>query len=56
MAAVAAVSARSAAVRARMDPAGAIMIGNSPDEFASWRAAQRSNAAEVIRSAGNTLG
>jgi tripartite-type tricarboxylate transporter receptor subunit TctC len=56
MAAVAAVSARSAAVRARMDPAGAIMVGNSPDEFASWLAAQRSNAADVIRSAGITLG
>jgi hypothetical protein len=56
MAAVAAVSARSAAVRARMDPAGAIMIGNSPQEFANWLTAQRGNAAEVIRSAGITLG
>lgn len=56
MAATAAVSARAPAVQARMDPAGAIMIGNSPDEFASWLAAQRSNAADVIRSAGITLG
>jgi tripartite-type tricarboxylate transporter receptor subunit TctC len=56
MAAVAAVSARAPAVRARMDPAGAIMIGNSPEAFADWLAAQRRSAREVIREAGITLG
>jgi tripartite-type tricarboxylate transporter receptor subunit TctC len=56
MAAVAAVSAKSAAVRARMDPAGAIMIGNAPDVFARWLTEQRQGALEVIRDAGITLG
>jgi len=56
MAAVAAVSAKSAAVRARMDPAGAIMIGNAPDVFARWLTEQRQGAMEVIRDAGITLG
>ena len=56
MAAVAAVSAKSAAVRARMDPAGAIMIGNAPDVFARWLTEQRQGAIEVIRDAGITLG
>jgi hypothetical protein len=56
MAAVAAVSAKSAAVRARMDPAGAIMIGNAPDVFARWLTEQRQGAVEVIRDAGITLG
>ncbi len=56
MAAVAARSARSPAVLARMDPAGAIKVGNSPVEFAAWLAVQRRQAADVIRSAGITLG
>ncbi len=56
MAAAAAVSAKAAPVRARMDPAGAIMIGNSPEAFATWLAVQRRTAGEVIRQAGITLG
>lgn len=56
VAAVAAVSARSAAVRARMDPAGAVMVGNSPEEFSNWLVGQRRLATEVIREAGITLG
>jgi tripartite-type tricarboxylate transporter receptor subunit TctC len=56
MAALAAVAAKAPAVRARMDPAGAIMIGNSPDAFAEWLTAQRSLALQVIRDANITLG
>jgi tripartite-type tricarboxylate transporter receptor subunit TctC len=56
VAAAAAVSARAPAVRARMDPAGAIMVGNAPEAFAAWLAVQRRNATEVIREAGITLG
>lgn len=56
VAAAAAVAVKSPAVRARMDPAGAIMIGNSPEAFATWLASQRRAAAEVIRTAGITLG
>lgn len=56
VAAAAGVAARSPAVRARMDPAGAIMVGNSPEAFANWLQGQRSTAVEVIRSAGITLG
>lgn len=56
MAAVAAVSCKAPAVRARMDPAGAIMVGNSPEAFADWLVGQRRNAGEVIREAGITLG
>jgi tripartite-type tricarboxylate transporter receptor subunit TctC len=56
MAAAAGVAVRSPAVRARMDPAGAIMIGNTPEAFATWLAAQRNAAAEVIRIAGISLG
>ncbi|WP_207538620.1 Bug family tripartite tricarboxylate transporter substrate binding protein [Sabulicella rubraurantiaca] len=56
MAAAAGVAVRAPAVRARMDPAGAIMIGNSPEAFANWIASQRRAAAEVIRTAGITLG
>jgi tripartite-type tricarboxylate transporter receptor subunit TctC len=56
VAAVAAVSARSPAVRARMDPAGAIMVGNAPEAFATWLAAQRRMAVELIRDANITLG
>jgi tripartite-type tricarboxylate transporter receptor subunit TctC len=56
MAAVMANSAKAAAVRARMDPAGAIMIGNTPDQFTAWLAAQRSQAVELIRTANITLG
>jgi hypothetical protein len=53
---MAAVSAKSAPVRARMDPAGAIMIGNAPDFFARSLTNQRQGALEVIRDAGITLG
>ena len=56
IAAAARVSARAPAVRARMDPAGAIMVGNSPEEFASWLAGQRRTAQDVIQTAGITLG
>lgn len=56
LAAVAHVSARAAPVRARMDPSGGIMVGNSPEAFADWLAAQRLTAAEVIRAAGISLG
>jgi tripartite-type tricarboxylate transporter receptor subunit TctC len=56
MAAVAKVSARAPAVRARMDPAGAIMVGNAPEEFSAWLAEQRRTAQQVIRTAGITLG
>ncbi|WP_421991806.1 Bug family tripartite tricarboxylate transporter substrate binding protein [Roseococcus sp.] len=56
IAAAAAVSARAAPVRARMDPAGAIMSGSSPEVFATWLEGQRRTAVEVVRSAGITLG
>ena len=56
IAAAAAVSARAAPVRARMDPAGAIMVGSSPEDFANWMESQRKTAVEVVRSAGITLG
>lgn len=56
VAAAAATSARAPAVRARMDPAGAIMVGNAPDVFASWLAAQRRIAVDLIREANITLG
>jgi len=56
MAAAVANATRAASVRARMDPAGAIMVGNSPEEFATWLDGQRRIAAEVIRDAGITLG
>jgi tripartite-type tricarboxylate transporter receptor subunit TctC len=56
IAATAAVSARAAAVRARMDPAGAIMVGSSPEVFANWLDGQRRTAVDVVRSAGITLG
>ncbi|MBW6401637.1 tripartite tricarboxylate transporter substrate binding protein [Roseomonas sp. HJA6] len=56
MAAVAAVSARAPKVRERMDPAGAVMVGSSPEVFATWLAGQRRNAEETIREAGITLG
>jgi tripartite-type tricarboxylate transporter receptor subunit TctC len=45
-----------ASVRQRMDAAGAIMVGNSPAEFATWLAAQRIICEQVIREAGITLG
>jgi len=56
LAAAAAVSARAAAVKARMDPAGAVMIGNSPEAFASWLSTQRQSVVQVIREAGISLG
>lgn len=56
LAATAAAAAQAPAVRARMDPAGAIMVGNSPAAFATWMAGQRRTAVQVIREAGITLG
>jgi tripartite-type tricarboxylate transporter receptor subunit TctC len=56
LAAAAAVSAKAPVVRTRMDPAGAIMVGNSPEAFASWLAAQRQTVTNVVREAGITLG
>jgi len=55
VAAVANTACRAPAVRARMDPAGAIMVGNSPGAFAEWLAAQRRAAHEIIREANITL-
>ncbi len=56
VAAAAKVACQAPAVRARMDPAGAIMVGNSPEEFGAWLAAQRRAAHEIIREANITLG
>ncbi|MDB5383213.1 MAG: Tripartite-type tricarboxylate transporter, receptor component TctC [Rhodospirillales bacterium] len=56
MATAVANATRSPSVRARMDPAGAIMVGNTPEQFADWLDAQRRVAAEVIRASGITLG
>jgi tripartite-type tricarboxylate transporter receptor subunit TctC len=43
-------------VTQRMDPLGAIMVGNTPAEFAAWLAVQRGMCEQVIRDAGITLG
>lgn len=56
IAAAAGASANAPAVRARMDPTGAIMVGNSPEVFANWLDGQRRTAVEVVRTAGITLG
>jgi tripartite-type tricarboxylate transporter receptor subunit TctC len=56
IAAAAAEAAKAPAVRARMDPAGAIMVGNSPAAFGEWLASQRSQVLELIREANITLG
>jgi len=56
MASTLATSARAPAVRARMDPAGAIMVGNTPEEFAAWLVSQRRMATDLIRAANITLG
>lgn len=56
LAAVLGNAAKSPAVRARMDPAGAIMIGNSPEAFSEWLQAQRQAAQQIIREANITLG
>ena len=47
---------RDPGVRARMDPLGAEMVGNPPETFAAWLAAQRPVLARVIQEAGITLG
>ena len=47
---------RDAGVKARMDPLGAEMVGNRPDEFTAWLEAQRPVVGQVIREAGITLG
>ncbi len=56
MAAVMGNSAKAPAVRARMDPAGAIMVGNSSEAFTEWLQAQRQAAQQIIREANITLG
>jgi tripartite-type tricarboxylate transporter receptor subunit TctC len=56
LAAVLANSAKAPAVRARMDPAGAIMVGNSPEAFSEWLQSQRQAAQQIIREANITLG
>ena len=56
LAAAIARATADASVRQRMDAAGAIMVGNSPTEFAAWLAAQRIICEQVIREAGITLG
>jgi tripartite-type tricarboxylate transporter receptor subunit TctC len=47
---------REASVRERMDAAGAIMVGSTPEGFATWLDRQRGPVEEVIRAAGITLG
>ncbi len=41
LAAAVAEACRDPVVRARMDPLGADLIGNTPEAFATWLAAQR---------------
>ena len=43
-------------VRQRMDAAGAILVGNTPEKFARWLDGQRAVCERVIREAGITLG
>jgi tripartite-type tricarboxylate transporter receptor subunit TctC len=56
MAGAVAEACRDAGVRARLDPLGAELVGNPPEEFAAWIEAQRPVLAKVIREAGITLG
>lgn len=56
MAAAIANSAKAPAVRARMDPAVAIMVGNSSEAFAEWLQAHRQAVRQIIREANITLG
>jgi tripartite-type tricarboxylate transporter receptor subunit TctC len=56
IAAAAAEACRDPAVRARMDPLGAELIGNPPEAFAAWLEAQRPVVTQVVREAGITLG
>ena len=56
MAAAVAEACRDASVKARMDPLGAELVGNTPEEFAAWIAGQRPILARVIQEAGITLG
>ena len=56
VAAAASAAARAPTARARMDPAGAIMVGSAPEVCANWLDGQRRTAVEIIRSAGITLG
>lgn len=56
---LAAANARACAdagVRERMDAAGAIMSGSTPEAFAAWLEKQRGPVEQVIRAAGITLG
>jgi tripartite-type tricarboxylate transporter receptor subunit TctC len=47
---------RDPVVRERMDAAGAIMVGSTPEAFAAWLEQQRGPVEQVIRAAGITLG
>lgn len=47
---------RDGGVKARMDPLGAEMVGNSPEDFAAWLERQRPVVSQLIRDAGITLG
>jgi len=49
-------AAADATVRQRMDATGAIMVGNTPVEFARWLDRQRAVCEQVIRESGITLG
>ncbi len=56
MAAANARACADAGVRERMDAAGAIMSGSTPEAFAAWLERQRGPVEEVIRAAGISLG
>ncbi len=56
MAAAVGRACQEASVRERMDAAGAIMVGSTPEAFATWLERQRAPVEEVIRAAGITLG
>jgi tripartite-type tricarboxylate transporter receptor subunit TctC len=56
LAAAVAEACRDPAVRSRMDPLGAELIGNPPEAFAAWLEAQRPVVTQVVREAGITLG
>lgn len=56
LAAATAQACREPSVRERMDAAGAVMVGSTPEGFAGWLERQRGPVEEVIRAAGITLG
>ena len=49
-------AARDAAVRARLEPLGAELVGSTPEEFATFLARQREVLARIIREANIRLG